>query len=148
MKTKSFMPIEEFELWLSADPNQRSLWPSKLTFSPTMYESLQKHSLPVNMRAVKAFAGSSRKLDLYFWLGYRMHNIEQPLHISWSALSRQFGEGFTRERDFQRKLAQELEHIREVFPKLPAKLSDSGLTLQPAGPEVLALPTPRPARKR
>jgi hypothetical protein len=148
MKTKSFVPIEDFELWLSADPNQRSLWPSKLTFSPTMYESLQKHAVPVNVRAVKAFAGSSRKLDLYFWLGYRIHNIDQPLNISWNALSSQFGEGFTRERKFRELFTRELGHIAEVFPKLPAKLTQNGLTLQPAGPEVLALPSPKPLKTR
>lgn len=146
MKSKSFVPIEDFELWLSADPNQRSLWPSTLTFSPTMFESLQRHALPVNVRAVRAFAGSARKLDLYFWLGYRLHNIERPLHISWEALGSQFGDGFSRQRDFQRQLTEELGHISEVFPKLPLKLSEQGLTLQPAGPEVLSLPAPRPKR--
>lgn len=147
VKSKSFTPIEDFELWLSADPNQRSLWPSTLTFSPTMYESLQKHALPVNVRAVRAFAGSARKLDLYFWLGYRLHNIERPLHISWNALSQQFGEGFSRQRDFQRQLSEELGHITEVFPKLPLRLTEHGITLQPAGPEVLALPAPKPRKK-
>ena len=147
VKSKSFVPIEEFELWLSADPNQRSLWPSTLTFGPTMYDSLQRHALPVNVRAVKAFAGSSRKLDLYFWLGYRLYNIDRPLHISWKALAEQFGEGFSRQRDFQRKLAMELGHIREVFPKLPLVVTQDGVSLQPAGPEVLALPAPRPRKK-
>lgn len=147
VKTKSFSPIEDFELWLSADPNQRSLWPSKLTFSPAMYESLQKHALPVNVQAVRAFAGSARKLDLYFWLGYRLHNIERPLHISWNALAQQFGEGFARQRDFQRQLKEELDHIAEVFPKLPLRLTEQGITLQPAGPEVLALPKPKPRKK-
>lgn len=147
VKTKSFSPIEDFDLWLSADPRQRSLWPSTLTFGPTMYESLQKHALPVNVRAVRAFAGSARKLDLYFWLGYRLHNIERPLHISWNALAMQFGEGFSRQRDFQRQLGEELGHIAEVFPKLPMRLTEQGLMLHPAGPEVLALPAPKPRKQ-
>jgi hypothetical protein len=146
VKTKSFQPIEEFELWLSGDPSQRSLWPSKVTFSPTMYESLQRHALPVNVKAVKAFAGSASKLDLYFWLGYRLHNIERPLHISWNALRSQFGEGFARERDFRRQLADDLGHITEVFRKLPIRITDDGITLQPADPDVLALPTPKPRK--
>jgi hypothetical protein len=147
VKSKSFTPIEEFELWLSADPRQKSLWPSILKFSPTMYESLQRHALPVNVKAVRAFAGSARKLDLYFWLGYRLHNIERALPISWKALAEQFGEGFTRQRDFQRKFASEVEHIREVFPKLPLRLTEAGLILQPADPQVLALPSPRTIKK-
>lgn len=147
-KMKRFSPIDEFQVWLSDNPDQRSLWPSTLTFSPTMYDSLTRHALPVNVRAVRAFAGSARKLDLYFWLGYRLHNIEQPYHISWAALADQFGNGFTRQRDFQRKLTEELGHLCEVFPKLPARLTDGGLTLHPADPAVLALPAPKPLKPR
>jgi hypothetical protein len=147
-KMKRFSPIDEFQVWLSDNPDQRSLWPSTLTFSSTMYDSLTRHALPVNVRAVRAFAGSARKLDLYFWLGYRLHNIERPLHISWAALAEQFGNGFSRQRDFQRQLAEELGHLSEIFPKLPVKLSEQGLTIQPAGPDVLALPAPRTTKKR
>lgn len=148
VKTKSFVPIEEFELWLSDNHAQRSLWPSTLTFSPTMFDSLQRHALPVNVHAVRSFAGSARKLDLYFWLGYRLYNIERPLHISWKALGEQFGNGFARQRDFQRQMAEEIGHLKEVFPKLPIKLTEEGLSLQPAGPEVLALPAPRSRSKK
>lgn len=147
-KTKRFSPISEFQMWLSDNPAQRSLWPSTLTFSPEMFESLKRHALPVNVNAVRAFAGSARKLDLYFWLGYRLHNIDQPLHISWQALTEQFGTGFTRERAFRAQLSEELAHLGEVFPKLPIKLTDNGLSLQPAGPEVLALPALRSPKKR
>lgn len=148
MKSKQFFPIEDMDVWLTSDPRQKSLWPSTVTFSPTMFESLSRHALPVNAKAVRTFAGSARKLDLYFWLGYRLHNIERPLHISWKALGEQFGNGFTRERDFKAQLAAELADIAEVFPKLPAKLTESGLTLTPAGPEILALPALRPRTKR
>jgi hypothetical protein len=96
---------------------------------------------------VKAFAGSARKLDLYFWLGYRMHNIDQPLTISWNALRDQFGTGFTRERDFRARLAKEVDEIKETLRKLPVKVSEQGLTLTPADPSVLALPVPKPLRR-
>ena len=147
-KTKSFKPIDEFEVWLSANPAQRSLWPSTVTFSPVMFDSLQRHALPVNIKAVRTFAGSARKLDLYFWLGYRLHSLERPLHISWKALAEQFGIGFERERKFRELFAREVGHIAEVFPKLPVRLTENGLTLQPAGPDVLALPTPKASKKR
>jgi len=147
-KTKSFKPIDEFEVWLSTNPAQRSLWPSTVTFSPVMFESLQRHALPVNIKAVRTFAGSARKLDLYFWLGYRLNSLERPLHISWKALAEQFGVGFERERKFRELFAREVGHIAEVFPKLPVRLTENGLTLQPAGPDVLALPAPKAARTR
>lgn len=147
-KTKRFSPIEEFEIWLSSNPGQGSLWASTLTFSPTMFDSLQKHALPVNLKAVRAFQGSARKLDLYFWLGYRLYNMEKPIAISWDALGQQFGGGYARERDFRRSIATELKQIAEVFPKLPIKLTEKGLILAPAGPEVLALPVPKPVKPK
>ena len=66
------------DIWLPTNPDQRNLWPSTVTFSNEMYESLKKHAMPINMHIVKAFAGSARKLDLYFWLSYRISNIDGP----------------------------------------------------------------------
>ncbi|MEQ1712741.1 MAG: replication protein RepA, partial [Hyphomicrobium sp.] len=110
---------------------------------PSMYDSLKRHALPVNVKAVRAFAGSARKLDLYFWLGYRMHNIDRELVISWQALAEQFGEGYTRDRAFKHDFDQALADIKDVFPKLPVMLDEHGIHLRPADTDVLALPAPR-----
>ncbi|WP_041787781.1 replication protein RepA [Rhodomicrobium vannielii] len=72
------------------------LWHSTLTFSLDFYETLVKHALPIRAEAVRAFAGSSRKLDMYFWLNYRLHSMRAPTTLSWNALSTQFGGGFAR----------------------------------------------------
>lgn len=143
VRTRTITPIEDIDLWLAANPDQRSLWPSTVTFSPSMYESLKRHALPVNVKAVRAFAGSARKLDLYFWLGYRMHNIDRKLVISWQALAEQFGEGYTRDRAFKHDFDQSLADIKDVFPKLPVTLDEHGIHLRPADADVLALPAPR-----
>jgi len=121
VRTKKIDPIEEFDSWLSADHRQRSLWPSTVTFSTPMFESLQRYALPVNIKAVRAFSGSTRKLDIYFWLVYQIRNIEDPLHISWKALGEQFGVGFGHERKFRELFKKELGDISEVFPNLPVK---------------------------
>ena len=143
VRTRTITPIEDIDLWLAANPDQRSLWPSTVTFSPSMYDSLKRHALPVNVKAVRAFAGSARKLDLYFWLGYRMHNIDRELVISWQALAEQFGEGYTRDRAFKHDFDQALADIKDVFPKLPVTLDEHGIHLRPADTDVLALPAPR-----
>lgn len=137
VKSKTIVPLEDVDLWLSDNPSQKSLWPSSVTFSPAMFESLQKHALPVNAQAVRAFAGSSRKLDLYFWTGWRLYNINAPLQISWQALAKQFGQGFSRERDFKVQMAAEIAHLQEVFPKLPLKLDENGLRLHRPIPRFL-----------
>lgn len=141
------VPFSELDVWMPTNPDQRMLWPSTVTFSLDFFASLQAHALPINVEAVRAFAGSARKLDLMFWLGYRLHTLKKPAVISWTALQEQFGEGFTRPRAFRAQIADEITQIRDVFPKLPAKLDEHGLTLSPAGPDVLSLPAPKPSRR-
>jgi hypothetical protein len=54
---------------------------------------------------------------------------------------------YDRMDNFRRDFSADLKAIQEVFPKLPTKLTEEGLVIAGAGPEVLALPEPRPARK-
>lgn len=143
VRTRTITPIEEIDLWLAANPSQRSLWPSTVTFSPAMYDSLKRHALPVNVKAVRAFAGSARKLDLYFWLGYRLHNIAKETIVPWTSLAEQFGDGYARDRAFKADFDQALKDIKDVFPKLPVRLDEHGIRLSPADFELLALPAPR-----
>ncbi|MBY3003953.1 replication protein RepA [Rhizobium leguminosarum] len=140
VKANQFFPIEEMEMWLSTDSHQQSLWPSKVTFSGVMYESLQRHAMPFNRHVVRALQGSARKLDIYFWLNWRMHNISAQLVIGWNAITEQFGSGFSRQRDFKAQFKEEITHIMEVLPKTPLKLTERGLILQPADPGMLELP--------
>ena len=134
-------------MWFPTSPDQRMLWPSQVTFSQEFYTTLATHALPVNIHAVRAFAGSPRKLDMLLWLGYRLNNLKEPLNISWEALKEQFGMDYTRDRDFRRHFAEEINEIREVFDKLPVRISERGLTLQPAGAEVIAIPCVKASRK-
>lgn len=148
VRTRNITPIEEMNLWLSTDPNQRSLWSSTVTFSPAMYESLKRHALPLNAQVIRAFAASARKLDLYFWLGWRMYNLSQPLTLSWQSLYEQFGGANRSARDFKRHFKDDLKEVQQVLTRLPTKLTEHGLTLSPADPSVLALPVKRPSARR
>ena len=123
--------------------HQRALWPSSLTFSTDFYESLRAHALPLNIRAIRAFAGSARTLDAYYWLGYRMTRLKAQTVISWDALAEQFGEGYARQRDFRASSIRDIADIKELFPRLPVATTERGLVLKPASLESLALPAPR-----
>ena len=77
VRTERITPIKSFDLWLSDNLHQRALWPSTLSFSLDFYESLKMHALPINIRAVRAFAGSARTLDTYYWLSYRITRLQK-----------------------------------------------------------------------
>ena len=139
-RTINAQPFSQIDVWLPTDPDQKMLWPSTITFSRDFYDTLTQHALPVNMHAVKHFANSPRKLDLLFWIGYRLNTIRKPLHISWGSLQEQFGGSFVRARKFREHFIGDVEHLKEVFPKLPLSLDEFGLTIDPADPTVLAIP--------
>lgn len=140
-KTVNTQPFAAIDVWFPKTASQQMLWPSTLTLSQDFYQTLTKHALPVNMHAVRAFAGSSRKLDLLFWLGYRVNGAERPVAISWEMLQEQFGWGYSRVDNFKRDFVREIAEIKEVFPKLPVKFSEVGVTISPGATEVLAIPT-------
>lgn len=140
-KTVNTQPFSAIDVWFPTSADQKMLWPSTVTFSQDFFNTLTKHALPVNVHAVRAFANSPRKLDMLFWLGYRLHSINKPLHISWEALGEQWGAGYTRVNNFRRDFVKEIQEIKDVFPKLPVKVSETGCTISPGATEALAIPT-------
>jgi Plasmid encoded RepA protein len=96
--------VTAFDLWFSKDERQRVLWPSTVRLSLDYFESLQKHAVPLDERALRALAHSAMGLDTYAWLAQRLHRVEprQPQFISWKALKGQFGWHYERVRDFRR----------------------------------------------
>lgn len=140
-KTINTQPFTSLSVEMfSASPNQRVLWPSTLTLSQEFFNTLTKHALPINIHAARAFANSPRKLDMLFWLGYRLHNLKGPVAIPWDKLAEQWGSNYTRFANFKRDFAQEIAEIKEVFRKLPVSVNENGCTIQPGSPEAIAIP--------
>jgi hypothetical protein len=132
----SSMSVEMF----SEEPNQRSLWPSELKLSHEFFTSLSKHALPISTHAMRAFSNSPRKIDLMWWLGYRIYTAKEDVHLSWENLKDQWGKSYNRFANSKRNLALELAEIKEVFPKLPVFLTEDGCVIHPGSSEVLAVP--------
>ena len=94
-----------FELWFPKDERQRVLWPSYVRLSLDYYESLRKHAIPLDERALGALAHSAMALDAYTWLAQRLCRIRprRKQFVSWAALKDQFGFGYGRMSNFKRK---------------------------------------------
>jgi hypothetical protein len=129
------------QVWFDAgNLDQRSLWPSFVEWNPEIYKTLEEHAMPLDLRALRAFRNSCRKLDLYAWLAYRLHNLRADLTLTWEAVGKQFGDGFERQRDFRARFAEDVAAIREVFPKVPLVLSEVGVTLKKSDAGALQIP--------
>ena len=99
--------VSQFDLWFPKQPDQRVLWPSTVRLSDDYYQSLAKHAVPLDQRAVSALASSSMALDVYVWLAQRLYRInKKPQFLAWPVMQEQFGSGYGRLRDFRRAFLQ------------------------------------------
>jgi hypothetical protein len=126
------------DLWAPADPRQRVLWPSMVRLSARYFESLQRHAVPLDHRAIGALAGSSLALDVYSWLAQRLHRVRpgRPQLVAWPALKGQFGPDFDRLRDFRARFLGTLRQVLVAYPQARIEATEPGLVLHHSPPPV------------
>ena len=61
--------------------------------SESFFNQLKRHSVPLQESAIRAISNNSQALDIYCWLAYRLHSLDRPCPITWTALHAQFGAG-------------------------------------------------------
>jgi hypothetical protein len=139
--TISTQPIEAFDVWLPSDTAQRMLWNNKLYMDEKFFRTLKDHALPVDIRAMRAFANSAKQIDIVLWLVSRLNGLERVTPISWVSLKDQFGRDITsRDRKFRQSFAEDIKAIQEIYPNLRLNLSEKGITLYPTDAKVLLVP--------
>lgn len=135
-------PFKQLDLWRHHG-GESVPWVKTIAFHQDFYENLLCHALPVDIRAARAFSGSARKLDLLFWLGYRLRLLKHPLRLPWPKLYTQFGCENDNLRSFKQAFKRDVSHVCEVFQRLKLVLDHSGLTLWPADRDDLLVPPKR-----
>jgi hypothetical protein len=106
--------------------------------SEEYFQSLGRHAVPLDHRAVAILASSSMALDVYAWLAQRLHRVPpgRGQLITWVALHEQFGQGFARLRDFRKRFLHTLHQVRAAYPNARLSASEVGLTLEHSPPPV------------
>jgi hypothetical protein len=137
-------PISSFDVWLPQvrDPNQQMLWNNTITLSQEFYASLQKHALPVDIRALSALSHSAKQMDILLWLAYRLKGLNKSYFLTWDLVKEQFCQSKSRRMiDFQRQFKQDIKDMSEIFSKdIPIQMGEKGVTLKPCDPEGLFVP--------
>ncbi len=130
--------VGAFDLWFTKDAQQRVLWPSTVRLSTDYFDSLLGHAVPMDERAIASLAHSAQALDTYAWLAQRLHRVpkEAPQFVPWPALQEQFGQGFTRIRDFRRKFLLTLRQVQLAYPEARFAADEGGMTLSHSRPPV------------
>ncbi len=68
-------------------------------------------------------------LDLYAWLGYRLHALRGVTSVSWVAAKGQFGAGFPSMRHFRETFIVNLDLARAVYPDARVEITKRGVDL-------------------
>ncbi len=130
--------VTAFDLWFPKDRRQRVLWPSTVQLSLDYFDSLTRHAVPLDERAIAALSHSALALDAYAWLAQRLHRIisGKPTFIAWAALKEQFGTGYSRMVEFRRVFKRTLESVLSQYPAARVELDSRGMTLRHSPPPV------------
>lgn len=130
--------VTAFDLWFPKNGQQRVLWPSTIQLGADYFNSLQKHAVPLDERAMGALAQSSMALDIYAWLAQRLHRIPEnkPQFITWKALKDQFGQGYKEIKYFRRVFRGALRQVLVQYQAARIDEDERGLTLWNSLPPV------------
>ena len=130
--------IDAFELWLSKDERQRVLWPAVVELSPRYFDSLTRHAVPLDERAIAGLANSPIALDVYAWLAQRLHRVPsgRPQWVSWEALHDHFGYGYRHLRQFRADFKKVLTLVHLHYPAAKLQVAEAGLELRTSSPPI------------
>lgn len=128
--------IDRFAAWPVDERGGRGLLPHQLTLTPEFAESIERSSVPLDARAIRAIQDSALSLDVYAWLAHRLWRLERPTMVYWANLREQFAQEGCDTRTFKRNFVKALREVVEVYPQ--AKIQDvkGGLRLLPSKPPV------------
>jgi len=118
------VPVAEmYDLWWDPKkPHQPALFPSFIEVSERFYKSVREIPVPLPNAAIKNHVKSALELDLLVMLNSRVYKLNKgegkAEFIPFMALARQYGQEYSRPRDFRPKLERALANIKERSWKL------------------------------
>ena len=121
---------------LQTNPNQKNIWPDQVRFSYDFYLSLQQHSVPLKLDAIRALQNSPRNLDLYQFLAYRLHSLRRPIVIPWESLQNQFSDGRGSLDVFRKGMKRSIKDVLLLYPEAKIGTVRGGIKLFRSEPPV------------
>lgn len=129
--------VDNFDIWFSKNRDQRVLWTSVVELSEKYFDTLVKHAVPLDPRAIAALSHSSLALDLYSWLAQRLHRIgPKPELVPWTNLREQLGDSYKEIRMLRRKVIKALKDVSTQYPEALFDANEKGLLLKNSPPPV------------
>ena len=130
--------ILDTSMFIEEESAQGGLFVEKAMLSQSFFDELKRHPVPVEEAAVRQIANNSLALDVYCWLAYRLHSLNEPITVTWKALHGQFGRSVARLDHFKDHFRTVLALATSVYPdaNIDEAPNGSGLILRPSKPPV------------
>lgn len=110
----------------------------RLALSEPFYQELRRHPVLVDKRAIQDLASSPMAIDLYLWLAYRLHALEDDVEIGWVRLKSQFGSGVRLLKNFKTQLLPPLYQALAAYPGAKVTVTDRGVLLRRSASPIAA----------
>jgi Plasmid encoded RepA protein len=118
------------------DDRQESLFEDRVLLDADFFEQLRRHPVPLRDAAIQQLKDSSTALDIYVWLAFRLHHLEQRTPIGWKDLYQQFGAGYQHMWRWRPRFTDALAEAVAAYPEARVDVEDSHIVLHPSPPPV------------
>lgn len=131
-------PVQSFSAWADPFTAQSSFWPDELTLGQEFFETLCKHAVPLDPRAIHALKGSALALDIYSWMAYRLRSIrgDAGLKLYWKNLRDQFGQEYACPKNFKKAFSAALRQVLTVYPHAKVRSETGGIRFYSSPPPI------------
>jgi hypothetical protein len=120
--TKSAMQVTQnfvsaFQVWKDGEDASRQQWSQYVKLSDEFFQSVIRHSVPLDDRAIRNLKNNAHALDLYSWLASRLHDVRdlEGEFVTWRSLHIQFGHGVASERKFRQQFEKTRKLVAEYY---------------------------------
>ena len=121
------------------DARQESLFEDRVLLDADFFEQLRRHPVPLQDAAIQQLKDSSTALDIYVWLAFRLHHLNQPTPIGWKNLYQQFGAGYQHLWRWRPRFIDALAEAVAAYPEARVEVEDGHIVLHPSPPPVAKL---------
>jgi hypothetical protein len=129
-----FQIAKSVQLWWTNkdEKDNDGLWSSEVRLSQEFFDSINNSPVPVDLTALRRFAGSAFRIDVYLTMTHRMYYLRKTTRIKWVDLHNQFGAPYGRVRAFRTAFIKVLEDVKIAYPALNAEPTEDYLILRPS----------------
>jgi hypothetical protein len=125
---------DSIDFWLEKDRRQRTLWQPVMRVSEPYAKAIREHCVPHDMRALVGLYDSTRAMDIYVWLAYRLPRVKERTNvlIRYDDLKPIFGTGVDELRKFRQLFKQSLCRALAWYPVGRVGIEKDGIRLFPS----------------